>query len=353
MSYTIDLENTNTWVAGFNKSYKPSMFLRKNIFSGLENYLGDSVLMDYKKGSRNMAPFIVAGGNALVARDEFETKSYTPPLIEASRGLDGRRLQKRSFGENPLNPLSPEEKAAKIIAEDMKDLTSMIDRRIEWMCAQLLVNGSFTAKGYASDGKKQVVDTITLSGFTQKKTLSGTDLWSDKSADIYEQINKVGVDMRKNGNAPTMMIANSTTISYLLKNESLLKNKMIIPADNANFGTIKPQVVDNTVVRYAILMPGNLEVYGYDDCYKDDDGTVKPYIPDGYVVFTSQNVGKILAASITQLMEDNEFHTYTGLYIPKQWVERSGGNDQKFIRLASACVPMVADVDSFYTMKVL
>lgn len=351
MSYTIDLENTNTWVAGFNKSYKPSMFLRKNIFSGLENYLGDSVLMDYKR-IRNMAPFIVAGGNALVARDEFETKSYTPPMIEASRGLDGRRLQKRSFGENPLNPLSPEEKAAKIIAEDMKDLTSMIDRRIEWMCAQLLVNGSFTAKGYASDGKKQVVDTITLSGFTQKKTLSGTDLWSDKSADIYEQINEVGVDMRKNGNAPTMMIANSTTISYLLKNRSLLKNKMIIPADNANFGTIKPQVVDNTVVRYAILMPGNLEVYGYDDCYKDDDGTVKPYIPDGYVVFTSQNIGKILAASITQLMEDNEF-TLT----PVSIFRSSGLNvPAAMTRNSSAWllhVPMVADVDSFYTMKVL
>lgn len=353
MSYTIDLESTYNWVAGLNKSYEPSMFLRKNIFSGLQNFVGDSVDMDIKKGSRKMAPFIVAGGNALVARDGFETKSYTPPMIEASRGLDGRRLQKRSFGENPMNPLSPEEKATKIIAEDMKDLISMIDRRIEWMCAQLLVNGSFTAKGYASDGKKQVVDTVTLPGFTQKKTLSGTDLWSDKTADIYEQINEVGVDMRKNGNAPTMMIANSTTISYLLKNESLIKNKMIIPADNANFGTIKPQVVDKAVVRYAILMPGNLEVYGYDDCYKDDDGTVKPYIPDGYVVFTSQNIGKILAASITQLMEDNEFHTFTGLYVPKQWVERSGGNDQKFIRLASACVPMVADVDSFYTMKVL
>lgn len=350
MGVNISIETAQTWTSAFQKNYKPTMFLRKNLFGAVETYLGESVLMDYKKGARRLAPFVVPGNNALVARDSFKTKTYTPPMMAPTRPIDAASLKSRSFGENPLNPLSEEERAAKLEAEDAKELVDMIDRRIEWMCAQLLVNDRFEASGYADDGKEKVTDTVTMDGFTQKATLSGDDLWSSAKADIYNQIKDVGVTMRQNGNNPTMMIANSKTITYLLNSESL-KGKMLIP-NNALFATINPQITDQNVVRYAVMTPGNLEVYGYDDCYLDSDGTVKSYIPDGYVIFTSKDIGKILAASVTQIMEDGEFHTYQGLYVPKTWTQ-NGDHEGKFIRVASASVPMVNDVDSWYTMKVL
>ena len=349
MGYEINLENTATWAAAFLKNYEPSMFLRKNFFSGLETFRGDKVIMDYKKGTRKMAPFVVPGNAALVARNSFQTKEYAPPMMAPARALNVKALKQRAFGENPLNPLSEAERASRVRAEDLKDLTDMIDRRIEWMCAQLLVNGQFTAEGYAEDGKEKVTDTVTIDGFTQKKTLSGDDLWSSDKADIYNQIKDVGVEMRKNGNNPTVMIANSKTITHLLNNPSL-HEKMMIP-NNALFASIQPSIVDSTVTRYAILTPGNIEVYGYDDCYVDDAGATQSYIPDGYVIFTTKNIGKILAASVTQLMEDGEFHTFEGLYVPKEWTNT--GADTRYIRQASASVPMVVDVDSWCTMKVL
>ena len=349
MGYSINLENTATWAAAFLKNYQPTMFLRKNIFSGLETFRGDSVIMDYKKGTRKLAPFVAPGNSAMVARTSFTTKEYAPPMMAPARALNVKALKQRAFGENPLNPMSEAERASRVRAEDLKDMTNMIDRRIEWMCAQMLVNGKFTAEGYAEDGKEKITDTVTLDGFTQKKTLSSGDLWSSDTADIYNQIKDIGVEMRKNGNNPTMMIANSKTITYLLNNKSL-HEKMLVPHD-ALFATMKPEIMDKTVTRYAILTPGNIEVYGYDDCYEDDAGQIQSYIPDGYVIFTSKDIGKILAAAVTQLMEDNEFHTFEGLYVPKEWC--NPGSDTRYIRQASASVPMVNDVDSWYTLKVL
>lgn len=349
MANEISTENVRTWIAGFQKKFVPSKFLHSTLFGTNITFKGEEVLMDYKKGGVKMAPFAVKGSNVIVGRDGFKTLRFKPPMLAPARIIDIPVLEQRAFDENPLNPMSEAEKAARYRAEDFADMRDMIDRRLEWEAAQLLINGKFEAKGYADDGSLQVTDTITIDGWDQTKELTGDDAWTNTKADIYEQINELRVEMSKKYCAPTMLIANSTTIAKFLKNESL-HEKMVIPKD-ASFATIVPQVVNPEITRYAVLTPGNIEVYGYDGIYVDDeDSQVKSLIPDGYIVLTRPGIGRMLSGAITQYMEDGQAHTFPGMYVPKEVVDVA--KDIDTISLRSRTVPCPLDVDSWYTVKV-
>lgn len=68
---------------------------------------------------------------------------------------------------------------------------------------------------------------------------------------------------------------------------------------------------------------GTLNVFGkmiklisYTETY-DDDGTLKPYIPDGTIILSAPGAGRGLYGAVTQLELDGEFYTYPGRRVPK------------------------------------
>lgn len=351
----MSIDRTYEWIAAFEKSFTPVSFLRNTFFPGSQIFgdRSEEVLMDYRKGSRRMAPFVAPGNAAPSLRDSFQTRTYKPPMIAITRPLGAEALKTRAFGEDPFNGMSGAERASQIRSEDYKDMHDMIERRIEWMCAQILTTGSFTAKGLGDDGdpNKVVTDTVTLQGWTNHGEITEAgDQWSNANADIWSQVDQIRSDMSRNAPAPTLMIASHKTCLAVVNNKSLA-NKILVPDRNtAAFLSIVPQVTSSSVTRYAVFMPGNIELYSYDDIYEDEAGNVQTYIPDGYVIFARPNLGKILSGAINQLNDAGTFDTVSGLYIPKEWSDV--GSDVVNLRLASRSVPIPDDVESWYTLKV-
>ncbi len=347
----IDIENTQAMLTGLEVSYKPSLLFTRTFFPSHQNFVTEEVLMDYRKGARKMAPFVVPGSGVNMIRGGFKTNKYAPPMIAPQRPLNVKDLEKRAFGEDVFSTQTPAQRAAGILAKDQVELTDAIDRRIEWMAVNSMLYGTFTAKGKADDGGEEVVDTITFQDFTQKQTLSGDDMWTaTDTADIYGQIKDIRKTMVQNsGNAPTLMIGNSKTISYLVNNADLYK-KLMIPNGQtmANFVNITPIIVSNDVIREAQITGLNIQVYSYDGVYDDEDGTTKAYLPDGYVIFSRPNIGSILCGAITQL-EKGDYNSYTGIYVPKVWSVE--GKDTTVLRIASRCVPLPANMDDWYVLK--
>lgn len=351
MENLIDITNTQAMIPALEVNYKPSLLFTRTFFPTHQTFATEEVIMDYRKGARKMAPFVVPGSGVNMARTGFKTNKYKPPMIAPQRPLNVADLEKRAFGEDVFSTQTPAERAASILAKDQLELTDAIDRRIEWMCVNALLYGTFEAKGKADDGGDEVIDSITFQDFTQKQTLTGTDMWTaTDTADIYGQIKDIRKTMvRNSGNAPTLMVGNSTTMQYIVKNKSLLGILMIPNGPTmANFVNITPQIIGNDITREAQITGLNIQAYSYDGVYEDDDGTTKEYLPDGYVIFSRPNIGSLLCGMITQL-EKGTWNSYAGIYVPKFWdVE---GSDVQMYRIASRSVPLPANMDDWYVLK--
>lgn len=347
----IDYTNTYELLQAIDRMYRPTTLFRDTFFGTEQTFASESVLMDYRKGSRKMAPFVSRNGGAVnVIRDGFTTKQYTPPMMAPARVTTIGDIEKRGFGESVISTRTASAREQEIAARDIVELMDMDVRRIEWMCAQTMLYAGFTVSGTTNDGSIDIIDNVSFGEFTHKKTLSGTDMWSNAGADIYgcleDMYQTVATD---SGRAPSVLITTSKTISYMLKNEDLMKY-LLRPSDQLKVATFAPRIESDAVTNVGTFLDMNgLQVYAYDGVYEDEEGKLQKYIPDGYVIMARRSLGSQLFGAITQLEKDGSFQTYEGAFVPKVWDDMN--SDTKRIRLATRCVPKPDCVDDWFTLK--
>ncbi len=347
----MDLNKTRTLLEAIERSYNPTTLLLDTFFPNVRTFVTEEVDIDYKKGTRQMAPFVTSGSSGVnMARTGHATKSYKPPKMMPKRPINIENLNKRGFGEELYSTRTPEQRAAEIRANDMVELADMNTRRMEWMAAQLLIYGTFTAKGYSDDGQTYVEDTFTLD-WTQKDTLTSTDTWDNAGADIYGDLSFMSREVSTNSNmVPGIGLCSFKTTDYFLKNTDLLKYLAIPNAQNLSLMSLAPRIQSPQVVRFGFIQSLNLEIFAYNGLYLDDDGVTKQYIPDDYFMIGVQGRGKQLYGAITQMDNDEVIRTYEGRNVPKVWNEK--GKDTSQLRMASAGVTIPEMVDDWYTLKV-
>lgn len=346
----LDINQTYTLLQAINQTYPPQTLFRDTFFPNIVTFPTESVLIDYKKGTRKMAPFVVRGGGKNVARSGFNTKEYKPPMMAPTRPVTVEDITKRSLGENVFSTRTPEQRAQELRAADIAEMQDMCVRRIEWMCAQAMLNGAFTAKGYADDGKTAIEDTITYPEWAQKVTLTGEDLWTADIADIYGNLEDASkIVSRNSGRVPGIGIGSYDTCKKILNSKSVLDKLMIPDRNNMALMSIQPRIITPGVTRIGLIQALNLEIYAYDGIYEDEDGNIQQYIPDGMFVIGNQGRGSQLFGAVTQMDNDGVTRTYEGSYVPKVWNEI--GHDATMIRIASKAVPKPETTDDWYTIK--
>lgn len=348
----ININDTQMLLAALEQTFPPQTLFRDTFFPNMPTFPTKTVLMDYRKGSRTLAPFVSRhGGSVNVNRNGFSTKEYEPPMMAPARPTTNADVEGRAFGENVFSTRTPEQRAMELRAKDMADMIDMITRRTEWMCAQLMLFGKFDVAGYADDGKTTLVDTVTYADWTQKLTLTGTDLWTaTATADPYSNLEEMSQTISRNsGRTPDVAICSYATKNKILNNAKILDVLKIPDRQNLSLMSIAPRITAPGVTRVGIIESLNLELYAYDGIYQDDAGAVQQYIPDGYVIMGVSGRGSQLFGAVTQLEEDGVRRTYEGKYVPKIWNEV--GDDVQMLRVASKCVPKPEFIDDWYTLK--
>lgn len=258
-------------------------------------------------------------------------------------------IANRLPGENVYSTRTPEQRAQELLAQDLAELDEMITRREEWFCRELLLNGVVTIKGWIDKvgGTEYVEDTIDF-GFTNKETLSGTDMWTDSASDKYGDLKRIRLEIiQKSGMNPNIVVM-ANNVADMFINDS--KIQQLLDIRNLTIGAVQPRVQLDGVTYIGTLTSLGLELYTYDEWFLDDDGNEYPMMPDNYLIMGRANLGARLYGAVTQLEEDGEFYTYEGTRIPKVWKDVS--NDVKMIRVASRPLPKPDDVDSWYVLKV-
>jgi len=125
-------------------AYKPQAFFRR--MCSTITHRTKSFLIDIEKKTRFLAPYVRDEEDGkVIARDGYETITYTPPKVGASRNITAKDLEIRLPGQSIVDisaeTASSEAVMSGLVIEDMLDLQRSIERREEQQIVEILSTG--------------------------------------------------------------------------------------------------------------------------------------------------------------------------------------------------------------------
>lgn len=101
----IDYTSTYELLVAVERMFRPTTLFRDTFFNREVTFASEAVLMDYRKGSRKMAPFVSRnGGSVNVDRTGFTTKQYIPPMMAPSRVTSIGDITRRGLANQSFRP---------------------------------------------------------------------------------------------------------------------------------------------------------------------------------------------------------------------------------------------------------
>ncbi|MBR1625591.1 MAG: major capsid protein [Bacteroidales bacterium] len=318
------------------KEEKPfSTFLRDRYFKFKTAFATDEVLVEFKDGNKKLAPFVAPRvGGVTVKRDGYSAKTFAPAYIAPKRTLTIDELKKKRLGESIYPELTPADREAELILDDSNELDEMISRTEEWIASQLLVNASCTFYEKTENPDVNIEKEIFFyDGQTNDWIFTINTEWDDADADIVGDIAAMCRYQKSKGIGATELLVDAAAGAAILNNAKIQK---LLDNRNFNVGEVDPQLVEYGVARLARLnCEGHLvDILQYVDEYEAEDGTSTPYIPYGTVILLAPDCGQSLYGAVTQLENDDQWHTYGEKRVPL--ILSSTQNQSKELRLASA-----------------
>ena len=322
-------------------------FFADTFFKIHRTHIAEKIEIDIKKSKRKLAPFVAPRkGGEILTREGYTTTTIVTPKIAPERILTIDDITKRGLGENIYSRKSPEERAAELLAEDLRELEKAIVDRTEWIAREILFKGKIDI----NDNDKGIDINIDF-GFENKEVLSGDILWSNSSADIIGNLkNWRRTVIKKTGVAPNICIMGSDVADIFLKNEKVIKSMDILNLKNV---IIEPRVVDPALTFLGRIAELDLDIYSYDEWFINDEGQEESMVPMGNVLLANSNgIGSIEYGAVTQIeSSEGGFVTYEGEIVPKHWADVD--NNIEMLRLTSRPMPLPFDVSSWFIGVVL
>lgn len=314
-------------------------FLTRTFFPAERTHVTEKVEFDIKKGRRIMAPFVSPRiGGRVITRQGFKTKEFTTPRIAPERVLTIDDVSKRMPGENIYSRRTPSEREDELLAQDYKDLDESIQRRLEWMCRQILFEGKLDIVD-----EENGVDVQVDYGFTNIVALASDKYWSLPTVNplplLKARRRKI---IKETGKAPNILIFASDLIDVFVNNPFITKAMDIRHLQNIE---IKPRIVDDALTYYGKIAELGLEIYSYEEFFLNDNGEEEGIIPAGACLMAhSEGEGGIEYGLINQI-EDKVIHSYEAKQVPKIYCDEK--SEVKTFRLTSRPLPRPDDVESW------
>ena len=282
---------------------------------------GEEVLVEYRNGNKKIAPCVMPRkGGITIEREGYKTFSYVPPFIAPQRSLTIDDLNKKGFGEQLFQNVTPQQRQAQILNRDLTEFDTMISGREEYMAAQCMLNNGYVLRHYADkygSGDYEEYEIRFYDEAANPAKYTPAVKWNATGADIYGDLSEMIYMLTKNGLPATECVMARGVSKIVLQDPTIQKyldNRSIM------LGTIEPMNLPEGACCFAILnVDGHMvRLITYDETYEDESGQIVPYLPAGTVIMTAPAAGRGLYGAVTQIeQDDGEFHTYTGRRIPK------------------------------------
>lgn len=276
----------------------------------------DWVSVEYRKAERLLSPYVVKGSKGVnINRGGSRIKNYKAPMIGPRRVIGLGDIEQRQFGEQPIfSTVTPEERAARMLANDLVELKRMNQNTKAKQAADILQTGKMTIRGYADDGKTGEVDEI---DFEWTGKFNPLTKWSEAGADIYGDLKAASERIQEDsGYVPTLMLCGRNVENYLLNNDTMSKWLAIPNRENLTMMSFAPRYTSPQSRFIGHLSSLNLEIISYTETYTDDDGIVKPFIDPDNVIICNPGRGRQLFGAITFMNQAGQWQTAAAEEVP-------------------------------------
>ena len=323
------------YMAGLWEGLSPvNTFFRDRYFPTAPEdiYDSDKVLVEYRDGDNGRAPFMVLDADPInVKREGYEIHDYEPTCIKQSRNLTADQLKQRGFGEAILSHSTEEERAARLVQDDLALLERRFTRTEELLCAQTIINNGFTVN--------EMLDANTIGNVAQVKFYdpnSGNDgvytistPWASNTSwtAIVADVRAMCRALSRRGLPHTDLIVGQAVADVLLANEDF---KSLV---DKNSGIIIASPIVQELTKYdGVSLLGIVNFGGFrlnvivvDEQYQDKVNGVTTwvnYFPAKSICVTAPDAGHLMYAHIVHMDEEGEIETITGKRVPDLFVDR-------------------------------
>lgn len=341
---SLNIYKTHTLLMAVRQLLPPATFLRDRYFptnDATDIFATNDVLVEYKDGTRKMAPFVAPRkGGVTILRNGSTMQRFEPPNIAPKRMLTIDDLNKRGFGEALLTQLTPQDREAALIMQDIEELGEMITRREEAMAAETMLNNSCIMKHIADDATKTDEMYIQFyEGDANPATYTPAVTWDAAGANIFGDLYAMSRMLTKQGLPSGDFVCAPDVADLVINNEEVQKQ---LDIKNFNVGRVNPKELPNGVSLIAELnVHGKvISILSYEETYEGDDGTDKQMIPAGYGIMTAPGAGRTLYGAVSQLeQEDKRFHTYAARRVPKYLADATANTREILLTSKPLLIP--------------
>jgi hypothetical protein len=230
----------------------------------------------------------------------------------------------------------------------------MLDRREEWMCSQVLLNGALTMQ---SDDPTDAYEFAINYNFTQNITLTGNSMWTNYTTSNPFMDFQVAIDTVSANSViiPDTAVMNSVTFRWFVASQQVQRTFF---AKNIDLGKISVMETQFPGARkVCTLSDPPINIWVYNEWFADPFNSLAnvKLIPD-YVVLVQLskeggNNNRLYCSAVKQMdPETTQFRTYAARRVPRVWADV---NDQiRKYELTSKVLPAPVDINNWAVINV-
>lgn len=331
-------------------------FLRDRYFPctpATDMFPTEEVLIEYRDGNKKIAPVVAPRkGGVTIKREGYTTRRYAPPLVAPKRGLTIDDLNKRGFGEDLYSQITPEQREAQVLGNDLTELSTMIDGREEYMAASAMLNNGYVLKQYVDDyGEKyEEFELFFYDGESDDSKYTPSGHWTDVDYDITGDLRAMIRLLTSKGLPAEDAVFSPDVTDYIIKNKAI---KELLDIRNVNIGTIAPIELPDGASRIGVInIDGHdINLISYDEQYEDENGELQYFMGEGNVVLTAPASGRSLYGAVSQLEQsDGRFHTYMANRVPKYTADAEA--ETRTLKVSAKPLPIPKNKNAWIHAKV-
>lgn len=326
----MDIYSTGALIRVVESLDVPVPFLLDRYFPLRQQSTDQKIYFDVRDSKRRLAPFVspLVEGKVIEARG-FRTQSFEPPYLKPKTPIDPNQQFRRRAGEAIGGSLSPAQRRDLAVAEAIAEHLEMIQERENVMAAEVLRTGKVTVTG---DGYGTVVldfgrdPALTV-------TLSGTDRWSDPSADPVSDIETwAALIQEKSGAVVTDVVLEPTAWQAMRQNARVEK---LLETRRGSASTAETGPLAAEKARFVGTI-GSFDLWVYQDRYVDEAGATQLVLPVGTVIMAGPELEGTLAYAA---IRDPRAGFAAVPRFPKMWVQEDPAMEWVMTQSAPLTVP--------------
>jgi len=255
----------------------------------------------------------------------FKTATLKPAYIKDKRVFDMNRPLKRSPGEPIGGNLAPADRQRALVARDMQDQLSMLNRRLEVMAGEVLTTGKSTISGdkYA---------TVVLDfGRAAGNTITASVLWSVTTSMPMDDLQDWSQLMLQATGVQATDVIMTTDVWKVFRNNASIKDRLNLQRVSQSM----PSLDQSAQIQEGGVYMGTVDqfnIFVYAGWYVDPaDGVEKPIIPLKTVILTAPQLEGVRAYGA---IRDEAAGLQAVQYFVKSWTEEDPS--VRFLMLQSA-----------------